>query len=38
MRYIHAFNHFFPVRVFAALVATPGAQKDLGRRVRGGVR
>jgi len=35
MRYIDAFNHFFPARFFAELVKTPGGQKDLGKRVRG---
>src|SRR5262249_24722663 len=35
MRYIDAFNHFFPARFFAELVQTPGAQKDMGKRVRG---
>ena len=35
MRYIDAFNHFFPARFFAGLVATPAGQKDMGKRVRG---
>src|SRR5215471_16978693 len=35
MRYIDAFNHFFPARFFAELLKTPGGQKDLGKRVRG---
>ena len=35
MRYVDAFNHFFPRRFFDALVETPGGQKDLGKRVRG---
>ena len=35
MRYIDAFNHFFPARFFDELVQTPGAQKDMGKRVRG---
>ena len=35
MRYIDAFNHFFPQRFFDELVETPGGQKDLGKRVRG---
>src|SRR5215468_4852765 len=35
MRYIDAFNHFFPARFFAGLVETPAAQKDMGKRVRG---
>ena len=35
MRYIDAFNHFFPKRYFDALIETPAAQKDIGKRVRG---
>src|SRR5262245_19777473 len=35
MRYVDAFNHFFPARFFDELVKTPAAQKDLGKRVRG---
>ena len=35
MRYIDAFNHFFPKRFFEELVKTPGGQTDLGKRVRG---
>src|ERR687888_323964 len=35
MRYIDAFNHFFPKRFFDELVQTPGGSKDLGKRVRG---
>jgi aminocarboxymuconate-semialdehyde decarboxylase len=35
VRYIDAFNHFFPRRYFDALVETPAGQKDLGKRVRG---
>ena len=35
MRYIDAFNHFFPKPFFDALVETPAGQKDLGKRVRG---
>ena len=35
MRYVDAFNHFFPQRFFDELVETPGGQKDLGKRVRG---
>src|SRR5690349_817946 len=35
MRYIDAFNHFFPKRFFAGLLETPAAQKDMGKRVRG---
>jgi len=35
MRYVDAFNHFFPRRFFAELVQTAGGQRDLGKRVRG---
>lgn len=35
MRYIDAFNHFFPKPYFDALVETPAGQKDIGKRVRG---
>jgi predicted TIM-barrel fold metal-dependent hydrolase len=35
MRYIDAFNHFFPSRFFAGLIETPAAAKDMGKRVRG---
>jgi uncharacterized protein len=35
MRYIDAFNHFFPKRFFAGLLETPAAAKDMGKRVRG---
>ena len=35
MRYIDAFNHFFPKRYYDALLETPAAAKDLGKRVRG---
>ena len=35
MRYIDAFNHFFPKRFFAGLLETPAAIKDMGKRVRG---
>ncbi|HEY6254629.1 MAG TPA: amidohydrolase family protein [Xanthobacteraceae bacterium] len=35
MRYIDAFNHFFPKRYYEALLETPAAAKDLGKRVRG---
>jgi len=34
MRYIDAFNHFFPARFFAGLLETPAAQKDMGKRIR----
>ena len=35
MRYIDAFNHFFPKRYYDALLDTPAGGKDLGKRVRG---
>jgi aminocarboxymuconate-semialdehyde decarboxylase len=35
VRYIDAFNHFFPKRYYEALLETPAGQKDLGKRVRG---
>ena len=35
MRYIDAFNHFFPKRYYDALLETPAGTKDLGKRVRG---
>src|SRR5689334_2658700 len=35
MRYIDAFNHFFPQRFFAGLLETPASQKDMGKRIRG---
>ncbi len=35
MRYIDAFNHFFPARFWAGLLETPAGQKDMGKRVRG---
>ncbi len=35
MRYIDAFNHFFPARFFAGVLETPAAAKDMGKRVRG---
>src|ERR1700750_2760937 len=35
MRYIDAYNHFFPKRYFDALMAQPGAAKDIGKRVLG---
>jgi aminocarboxymuconate-semialdehyde decarboxylase len=35
MRYIDAFNHFFPKRYYEALLETPAGAKDLGKRVRG---
>jgi aminocarboxymuconate-semialdehyde decarboxylase len=35
VRYIDAFNHFFPKRYFDALLESPAAAKDIGKRVRG---
>jgi uncharacterized protein len=35
MRYIDAFNHFFPPRFFAEMLETPTGSKDLGKRMRG---
>jgi uncharacterized protein len=35
MRYIDAFNHFFPERFFAGVMETPAAQKDMGKRISG---
>ncbi|MFM1814759.1 MAG: hypothetical protein RLZ98_1454 [Pseudomonadota bacterium] len=35
MRYIDAFNHFFPKRFFDRMVALPAGQKDLGKRMMG---
>jgi aminocarboxymuconate-semialdehyde decarboxylase len=35
MRYIDAYNHFFPKRYYEALLETPAGRKDLGKRVRG---
>jgi aminocarboxymuconate-semialdehyde decarboxylase len=35
LRYIDAFNHFFPRRYYDALLETPAGAKDLGKRVRG---
>jgi uncharacterized protein len=35
VRYIDAYNHFFPKRYYEALLETPAARKDLGKRVRG---
>ena len=35
MRYIDAFNHFFPKRFFEGFLDTPAARKDMGKRVRG---
>jgi len=35
LRYIDAFNHYFPRRYYDALLETPAGAKDLGKRVRG---
>jgi uncharacterized protein len=35
VRYIDAFNHFFPKRYFDALLESPAGAKDIGKRVRG---
>jgi len=35
VRYIDAYNHFFPRRYYDALLETPAGAKDLGKRVRG---
>jgi aminocarboxymuconate-semialdehyde decarboxylase len=35
VRYIDAYNHFFPKRYFDALLEQPAAAKDMGKRVRG---
>ena len=35
MRYIDAFNHFFPQRFFDWMIETPAGQKDLGKRMMG---
>ena len=35
MRYIDAFNHFFPERIYELLLQSPAGQKDLGKRMRG---
>jgi predicted TIM-barrel fold metal-dependent hydrolase len=35
VRYVDAYNHFFPKRYYEALLQTPAGQKDLGKRVRG---
>ena len=35
MRYIDAYTHFFPRRYFDALLESPAAAKDMGKRVRG---
>ena len=35
MRTIDAYTHFFPKRYFDALLDSPAAAKDMGKRVRG---
>ena len=35
MRYIDAFNHFFPARIYQLLLQSPAGQRDLGKRMRG---
>jgi aminocarboxymuconate-semialdehyde decarboxylase len=35
MRRIDAFTHFFPQRYYQALLESPAAAKDIGKRVRG---
>src|ERR1700737_3747858 len=35
MRYIDAFNHFFPKRIYELMLESPSGQKDLGKRMRG---
>ena len=35
MRYIDAFNHFFPKRIYELLLQSPAGQRDLGKRMRG---
>src|SRR4029078_12260995 len=35
MRYVDAFNHFFPGRIYELLLQSPAGQKDLGKRMRG---
>ena len=35
MRYVDAFNHFFPRRFFEEMLRTPAGSKDLGKRMRG---
>ena len=35
MRYIDAFNHFFPKRIYELMLESPAGQKDLGKRLRG---
>ena len=35
MRYIDAFNHFFPKRLWDKMLASEGAARDIGKRMRG---
>ncbi len=35
MRYIDAFNHFFPKRLWDRMLASEGAARDIGKRMRG---
>ena len=35
MRYIDAFNHFFPQRLWDKMLAAEGATRDIGKRMRG---
>jgi len=35
MRYIDAFNHFFPKRIYQLMLQSPAGQKDLGKRMQG---
>jgi uncharacterized protein len=35
MRYVDAFNHFFPSAFFREMLQTPAGSKDLGKRMRG---
>ena len=35
MRYIDAFNHFFPQALWDKMISTPGAAADIGARMRG---
>ena len=35
MRYIDAFNHFFPKRIYELMLQPPAGQKDLGKRMQG---
>ena len=35
MRYIDAFNHFFPKRLWDRMLASEGTARDIGKRMRG---